>query len=75
MTTAQAMFLGPILGSLVGGLFGVLGSMVASRKVRKEMKPNGGSSMKDQLGYLTQQTAYLTQRFDEHIKYHLEGKQ
>ena len=75
MTYAQALLYGPIIGSFVGGAFGFLGSLVANRKVRKEMKPNGGGSVKDQLNYLTQQTSYLTTRLDEHIDFHLgKGK-
>ena len=74
MSTAAALFYGPIIGSIIGGLCGVLGSYFGNRRVRKEMKPNGGGSMKDQVNYLTLGLNYLTQRFDEHIKYHMEQK-
>jgi hypothetical protein len=72
VTASDALLLGPVIASVVsvGGAW--IGGLVGTRKVRRELEPNGGNSIKDQLNRQDEALVRVETRLNEHIQYHLE---
>lgn len=61
-----------IFGLLLSGLIWVIDARIS--RITREMKPNGGTSMRDVLDRIEKQNAKLEEQFDHHITWHLEEK-
>jgi len=57
--------------TLLGGLIWIVNKQVAT--LLAEHKPNGGSSMKDQLNRIEHDLSYVNNKLDTHINWHLKG--
>jgi hypothetical protein len=66
------MLFGPVIAAVVsvGGAW--IGGSVGTRKVRRELEPNGGNSVKDQLNRQDDSLLRLETRLNDHIQFHLE---
>ena len=62
--------------SIFGFAFSALIFVIDARinRITKEMKPNGGTSMRDVLDRIEKQNEKLEEQFDHHITWHLEEK-
>ena len=62
--------------SIFGFAFSALIFVIDARinRITREMKPNGGTSMRDVLDRIEKQNAKLEEQFDHHITWHLEEK-
>ena len=62
--------------SIFGFAFSVLIFVIDARinRITREMKPNGGTSMRDVLDRIEKQNEKLEEQFDHHITWHLEEK-
>jgi hypothetical protein len=56
--------------TLLGGLIWVVNKQVAT--LLAEHKPNGGSSMKDQLNRIESDVNKFSKKLDDHITWHLD---
>ncbi len=61
-----------IFGLLLSGLIWVIDARIS--RIRREMTPDGGSSMRDVLDRIEQQNMKLEEQLDHHINWHLENK-
>lgn len=61
-----------IFGLLLSGLIWVIDARISH--IRREMTPNGGTSMRDVLDRIEKQNEKLEEQFDHHIAWHLEEK-
>ena len=61
-----------IFGLLLSGLIWVIDARIS--RIRREMVPNGGTSMRDVLDRIEQQNIKLEEQLDHHITWHLENK-
>lgn len=61
-----------IFGLLLSGLIWIIDARIS--RIRREMVPNGGTSMRDVLDRIEQQNMKLEEQFDHHITWHLEEK-
>ena len=61
-----------IFGLLLSGLIWVIDARIS--RIRREMVPNGGTSMRDVLDRIEQQNMKLEEQLDHHITWHLENK-
>ena len=61
-----------IFGLLLSGLIWVIDARIS--RIRREMVPNGGTSMRDVLDRIEQQNMKLEEQLDHHINWHLENK-
>ncbi len=59
-----------IVTTLLGGLIWIVNKQVAT--LLAEHKPNGGSSMKDQLNRIESDVNKVSNKVDDHITWHLE---
>jgi len=59
-----------IFGLLLSGLIFVIDARIS--RIRKEMTPNGGTSMRDVLDRIEKQNEKLEEQLDHHITWHLE---
>ena len=59
-----------IVTTLLGGLIWVVNKQVAT--LLAEHKPNGGSSMKDQLNRIESDVNKFSKKLDDHITWHLD---
>ena len=59
-----------IVTTLLGGLLWVVNKQVAT--LLAEHKPNGGSSMKDQLNRIESDVNKFSNKLDDHITWHLD---
>lgn len=59
-----------IFGLLLSGLIFVIDARIG--RIRKEMTPNGGTSMRDVLDRIEKQNEKLEEQLDHHITWHLE---
>lgn len=62
-----------IAGVIVGVLFWLIDSRLG--KVLQEFKPNGGSSVKDQLDRIEKKVDQLEVKVDGHINWHMNQKE
>jgi len=62
--------------SIFGFAFSALIFVIDARinRITREMKPNGGTSMRDVLDRIEKQNDKLEEQFDHHIEWHLEEK-
>ena len=62
--------------SIFGFAFSALIFVIDARinRITREMKPNGGTSMRDVLDRIEKQNEKLEEQFDHHIEWHLEEK-
>lgn len=62
--------------SIFGFAFSALIFVIDARinRITREMKPNGGTSMRDVLDRIEKQNEKLEEQFDHHITWHLEEK-
>ena len=62
--------------SIFGFAFSALIFVIDARinRITREMKPNGGTSMRDVLDRIEKQNQKLEEQFDHHIEWHLEEK-
>lgn len=62
--------------SIFGFAFSALIFVIDARinRITQEMKPNGGTSMRDVLDRIEKQNEKLEEQFDHHIEWHLEEK-
>jgi hypothetical protein len=62
--------------SIFGFAFSALIFVIDARinRITREMKPNGGTSMRDVLDRIEKQNAKLEEQLDHHITWHLENK-
>lgn len=58
-----------VITALLGGLLWVVKSQVSS--MQKDLKPNGGSSIKDQLNRIEVDVRDVRGKVDDHISWHL----
>ena len=58
-----------IVTTLLGGLIWIVNNQVAT--LLAEHKPNGGSSMKDQLNRIESRQATIEEKVDSHIVWHI----
>ena len=56
--------------TLLGGLIWIVNKQVAT--LLAEHKPNGGSSMKDQLNRIESDVNRFSKKLDDHITWHLD---
>jgi|TARA_R110000765_G_C18667522_1_gene577657 hypothetical protein len=56
--------------TLLGGLIWIVNKQVAT--LLAEHKPNGGSSMKDQLNRIESDVNKFSKKLDDHITWHLD---
>jgi hypothetical protein len=74
MSTAEILVLAgvatAIVTTLLGGLIWVVNKQVAT--LLAEHKPNGGSSMKDQLNRIESDVNKFSSKLDDHITWHLD---
>jgi uncharacterized protein YneF (UPF0154 family) len=74
MNTAEILVLAgvavAIVTTLLGGLIWVVNKQVAT--LLAEHKPNGGSSMKDQLNRIESDVNKFSKKLDDHITWHLD---
>ena len=74
MNTAEILVLAgvavAIVTTLLGGLLWVVNKQVAT--LLAEHKPNGGSSMKDQLNRIESDVNKFSKKLDDHITWHLD---
>ena len=61
-----------IFGLLLSGLIWVIDARIS--RIRREMVPNGGTSMRDVLDRIEAQNDKLEEQLDHHITWHLENK-
>jgi hypothetical protein len=61
-----------IFGLLLSGLIFVIDARIS--RIKKEMTPNGGTSMRDVLDRIEAQNTKLEEQLDHHITWHLENK-
>lgn len=61
-----------IFGLLLSGLIFVIDARIS--RIKKEMTPNGGTSMRDVLDRIEAQNDKLEEQLDHHINWHLENK-
>lgn len=61
-----------IFGLLLSGLIWIIDARIS--RIRREMVPNGGTSMRDVLDRIEKQNEKLEEQFDHHITWHLEEK-
>jgi len=59
-----------IFGLLLSGLIWIIDARIG--RIRREMVPNGGTSMRDVLDRIEKQNEKLEEQFDRHIAWHLE---
>ena len=59
-----------IFGLLLSGLIWVIDARIS--RIRREMVPNGGTSMRDVLDRIEAQNMKLEEQLDHHINWHLE---
>ena len=59
-----------IVTTLLGGLIWIVNKQVAT--LLAEHKPNGGSSMKDQLNRIESDVNKFSKKLDDHITWHLD---
>ena len=59
-----------IVTTLLGGLIWIVNMQV--RSLLAEHKPNGGSSMKDQLNRIESDVNKVSSKVDDHITWHLD---
>jgi len=59
-----------IVTTLLGGLIWVVNKQVST--LLAEHKPNGGSSMKDQLNRIESDVNKFSKKLDDHITWHLD---
>jgi len=62
--------------SIFGFAFSALIFVIDARinRITREMKPNGGTSMRDVLDRIEKQNAKLEEQLDHHITWQLENK-
>ncbi len=62
--------------SIFGFAFSALIFVIDARinRITREMKPNGGTSMRDVLDRIEKQNEKLEEQLDHHITWHLEKK-
>jgi hypothetical protein len=74
MNTAEILVLAGVavatVTTLLGGLIWVVNKQVAT--LLAEHKPNGGSSMKDQLNRIESDVNKFSKKLDDHITWHLD---
>ena len=74
MNTAEILVLAgvavAIVTTLLGGLIWIVNKQVAT--LLAEHKPNGGSSMKDQLNRIESDVNKFSKKLDDHITWHLD---
>ena len=58
-----------IVTALLGGLMWIIKSQVTA--MRKDLQPNGGSSVKDQLNRIERDVIEVRSKVDDHITWHL----
>ena len=58
-----------IVTALLGGLLWIIKTQVAA--MRRDMQPNGGSSIKDQLNRIENDVREVRNKVDDHITWHL----
>lgn len=58
-----------IVTALLGGLLWIIKTQVAA--MRRDMQPNGGSSIKDQLNRIEHDVREVRAKVDDHITWHL----
>jgi hypothetical protein len=58
-----------IVTALLGGLLWIIKTQVGA--MRKDMQPNGGSSIKDQLNRIEKDVREVRHKVDDHISWHL----
>ena len=58
-----------IVTAVLGGLMWVIKAQVTS--MRKDLQPNGGSSVKDQLNRIERDVIEVRSKVDDHITWHL----
>ncbi len=61
-----------IFGLLLSGLIWIIDARIS--RIRREMVPNGGTSMRDVLDRIEKQNMKLEEQLDHHITWHLEEK-
>jgi len=74
MNTAEILVLAGVavatVTTLLGGLIWIVNKQVAT--LLAEHKPNGGSSMKDQLNRIESDVSKFSKKLDDHITWHLD---
>ena len=74
MNTAEILVLAGVavatVTTLLGGLIWIVNKQVAT--LLAEHKPNGGSSMKDQLNRIESDVNKFSKKLDDHITWHLD---
>jgi hypothetical protein len=58
-----------VVTALLGGLLWIIKTQVGA--MRKDMQPNGGSSIKDQLNRIEKDVREVRHKVDDHISWHL----
>ena len=60
-----------IVTAVLGGLMWVIKAQVTS--MRKDLQPNGGSSVKDQLNRIESDVRDVRMKVDDHIDWHMDN--
>jgi hypothetical protein len=60
-----------IVTTLLGGLMWVIKAQVTA--MRKDLQPNGGSSVKDQLNRIESDVRDVRMKVDDHIDWHMDN--
>jgi hypothetical protein len=74
MTIGSPADLVPIVVVGTAMLGGILWLVKAQAAILREFRPNGGSSLKDQMNRLERDFRYHRDRLDKHIDHHPGGK-
>lgn len=61
-----------IFGLLLSGLIWIIDARIS--RIRREMVPDGGTSMRDVLDRIEAQNTKLEEQLDHHITWHLEER-
>ena len=60
-----------IVTALLGGLMWIIKSQVQA--MRRDLQPNGGSSVKDQLNRIESDVRDVRMKVDDHIDWHMDN--